>query len=104
MHIAFGSIRERKDHGDQSLPLGPAWLRLFNASCCYCSKLVDRENGHILRGRVRQWLDRFEDPSTLPFEDMPNGRVFAEFLADLVRVGAGLRPSWKVVDGSRPYL
>ncbi|MBB3588969.1 hypothetical protein [Sphingomonas sp. BK481] len=57
------------------------------------SALVDRENAHILRGRVRQWLDRFEDPSSLPFEDMDDGLVFAEFLTDLVRVGAGLRPS-----------
>ena len=57
------------------------------------SALVDRGNGHILLGRVRQWLDRLEDPSPLPFEDMEDGRVFAEFLTDLVRVGAGLRPS-----------
>ena len=57
------------------------------------SALVDCENGHILRSRVRDWLDRFEHPSSLPFEDMKDGQVFAEFLTDLVRVGAGLRPS-----------
>lgn len=57
------------------------------------SALVDRENAHILRGRVRQWLDRFEDPSNLPFEEMDDGIVFADFLTDLVRAGAGLRPS-----------
>lgn len=57
------------------------------------SALVDRENAHILRSRLRGWLDRFEDPSSLPFEDMEDGLVFAEFLTNLVRVGAGLKPS-----------
>ncbi len=33
--IAFGSIRERKDHGNQPMPLGPAWLRIFNAGGSY---------------------------------------------------------------------
>jgi hypothetical protein len=57
------------------------------------SALVERENAHILRCRVRDWLDRFDETSGLPFEDMDAGVAFAEFLTDLARVGAGLRPS-----------
>jgi hypothetical protein len=57
------------------------------------SALIERENAHILRGRVRDWLDRFEEPSGLPLEDMNDGLIFAEFLTDLARIGAGLRPS-----------
>lgn len=56
------------------------------------SALVERENAHILRRRVRDWLDRFDDTFSLPFEDMDVGVAFAEFLTDLARVGAGLRP------------
>lgn len=56
------------------------------------SALVERKNAHIYRGRIRDWLNRFEDPGRLPFEDMDDGRVFAEFLTDLCRVGAGLNP------------
>jgi hypothetical protein len=35
--------------------------------------------------------DRIEDPDSVVFEDMEEGRVFAEFLTNLVRVGAGLK-------------
>lgn len=57
------------------------------------SALVERENAHILRSRVRDWLDRFDDTTSLTEEDVDDGEVFAEFLTDLARVGAGLRPS-----------
>jgi hypothetical protein len=57
------------------------------------SALVERENAHILQRRVRDWLDRFDDPPSLSFEDMDVGVAFAEILTDLARVGAGLRPS-----------
>ncbi len=55
------------------------------------SALVERENAHIYRMRVRDWLDRIEDQDTGGFEDMDEGRVFAEFLTNLVRVGSGLK-------------
>ena len=55
------------------------------------SALVERENAHIYRMKVREWLDRIEDPDSVVFEDMEEGRVFAEFLTNLVRVGAGLK-------------
>lgn len=55
------------------------------------SALVERENAHIYRMRVRDWLDRIEDPDKEDFEDMDEGRVFAEFLTNLVRVGSGLK-------------
>lgn len=55
------------------------------------SALVEREHAHVYRSRIRDWLDRLEDPQSLPFEDMDAGRVFAEFLTNLVRVGAGLQ-------------
>jgi len=55
------------------------------------SALVERENAHIYRMRVRDWLDRIEDPDKEGFEDMDEGRVFAEFLTNLVRVGSGLK-------------
>ena len=61
------------------------------------SALIERENAQIFRSQVRDWLDRFEDPSHIPFDDMNEGRVFAEFLTDLARVGAGLRPSQRRV-------
>lgn len=74
-------------------PKGPARLRLFDATAAIASALVQRENAHILRCRVRDWLDRFDETSSLPFDDMDAGVAFAEFLTDLARVGAGLRPS-----------
>jgi hypothetical protein len=55
------------------------------------SALVERENARIYRMRVREWLDRIEDPDSPVFEDMDEGRMFAEFLTNLVRVGAGLK-------------
>ncbi|GLJ00397.1 hypothetical protein Sbs19_42140 [Sphingobium sp. BS19] len=55
------------------------------------SALVERENAHIYRMRVRDWLDRIEDPDKEGSEDMDEGRVFAEFLTNLVRVGSGLK-------------
>lgn len=54
------------------------------------SALVERENAHIYRNRVRGWLDRLDDPDSAPFDDMDEGRVFAEFLTNLIRVGSGL--------------
>jgi hypothetical protein len=45
----------------------------------------------IYRMRVRDWLDRIENPDIGGFEDMDEGRVFAEFLTNLVRVGSGLK-------------
>lgn len=55
------------------------------------SALVERENAHIYRKRVRDWLDRIEDPFTTPFENEDDGRALAEFLTNLVRVGSGLK-------------
>lgn len=55
------------------------------------SALVEREHAQIYRSRIRDWLDQFEDPQSLPFEPMDAGRVFAEFLTNLVRMGAGLQ-------------
>jgi hypothetical protein len=55
------------------------------------SALVERENAHIYRMRVRDWLNCIEDPNSRDFEDMDEGRVFAEFLTNLVRVGSGLK-------------
>ena len=55
------------------------------------SALVERENAHIYRMRIRDWLDRIEDPDTEGFGDMDEGRDFAEFLTNLVRVGSGLK-------------
>jgi len=43
------------------------------------SALVEREIAHIYRMRVRDWLDRIDDPDTEGFKDMDEGRVFAEF-------------------------
>ena len=37
--------------------------------------------------------ERFDDTSSLPFDDMEVGVAFAEFLTDLAHVGAGLRPA-----------
>ena len=54
------------------------------------SALVERENAHIHRSKVRDWLDRIENPSRGMMEDMEAGRDFAEFLTNLVRVGSGL--------------
>jgi len=45
----------------------------------------------IYRMRVRDWLDRIENPDIGGFEDMDEDRVFAEFLTNLVRVGSGLK-------------
>lgn len=44
----------------------------------------------MYRMKVREWLDRIEDPQSLSFDDMADGRVFAEFLTNLARIGAGL--------------
>lgn len=55
------------------------------------SALVERENAHIYRSRVREWLDRIEDPSNASFDDMEAGRALAEFLTNLVRIGSGLK-------------
>jgi len=55
------------------------------------SALVERENAHIYRKRVREWLDRIEHPGRPMYQDMDEGRVFAEFLTDLARVGSGLK-------------
>lgn len=55
------------------------------------SALVERENAHIYRMKVREWLDRIEESNSRAFEDMDEGRVFAEFLTNLVRVGSGLK-------------
>ena len=54
------------------------------------SALVERENAHIHRSKVREWLDRIENPSCGFIEDMEAGRDFAEFLTNLIRVGSGL--------------
>jgi len=57
------------------------------------SALVERENAHLYRKRIRAWLDRFDDPDCAAFEDVDDGRALTEFLTNLVRVGAGLKPS-----------
>ena len=53
------------------------------------SALIERENAHIYRSEVRDWLDRIESPTGGVVDDMEAGRDFAEFLTNLVRVGAG---------------
>jgi hypothetical protein len=56
------------------------------------SALVERHDAHIYRRKVREWLDRIEHPADAMSLDMAGGRVFAEFLTDLARIGSGLRP------------
>ena len=72
-------------------PLGLPGYGYSMQAAAIASALVERENAHIYRMRVREWLDRIEDRDSLVFEDMDEGRVFAEFLTNLVRVGAGLK-------------
>lgn len=62
------------------------------SAAALASALVERENAHVHRWRVRDWLDRIEDPDSLILEDMDERQVFAELLTNLVRVRAGLRP------------
>ena len=63
------------------------------------SALVERENAHIYRMRLRDWLDRIEDPDSMAFEDMDEGRLFAEFLTNLVLVGSGLKAVEQEAEG-----
>lgn len=55
------------------------------------SALLEREHAHIYRSEVREWLDRIESPSGGVVDDVEEGRHFAEFLTNLIRVGAGLQ-------------
>lgn len=55
------------------------------------SALVEREHAAIYRSEVREWLDRIESPSCDHRDDMEEGRCFAEFLTNLVRVGSGIQ-------------
>lgn len=54
------------------------------------SALVEREDAHLYREAIREWLDRIDSPGGGVVGDMEEGRLFAEFLTNLVRVGAGL--------------
>ena len=56
------------------------------------SALIERQGADIWRRKVRDWLDRIEHPADPLTADMEEGRVFAEFLTDLARIGSGLRP------------
>lgn len=56
------------------------------------SALVERQDAHIYRRKVREWLDRIEHREGLMSQDIEEGRIFAEFLTNLARVGSGLRP------------
>lgn len=55
------------------------------------SALIQDENAHIYRAKVREWLDRIDDPFRPQYEDFDNGQLFAEFLTDLVRIGSGIK-------------
>lgn len=55
------------------------------------SALVEREHAEIYRSEIREWLDRIENGSCDLLNDMEEGRNFAEFLTNLVRVGAGIQ-------------
>ncbi|PZU05979.1 hypothetical protein [Sphingomonas sp.] len=57
------------------------------------SALVGREHALVYRSEVREWLDRIECPSGGVVGSMDEGREFAEFLTDLVRIGSGLPPN-----------
>jgi hypothetical protein len=56
------------------------------------SALVERQDAQIYRRKVREWLDRIEHREGLMSQDIEEGRIFAEFLTNLARVGSGLRP------------
>jgi hypothetical protein len=43
--------------------------------------------------RLRNWLDKIEDPYRPIWIDLDEGRYFAEFLTNLVRLGSGLPPT-----------
>ncbi|MET1083068.1 MAG: hypothetical protein ABWY12_08500 [Burkholderiales bacterium] len=72
-------------------PLGLPGYGYSMQAAAIASALVERENAHLYRMRVRHWLYRIENLDTRAFEDLDEGRVFAEFLTDLVRVGSGLK-------------
>jgi len=55
------------------------------------SALTERENAHIYRDEIREWLDRIDSPAGGVVGNMEEGMSFALFLTNLARVGAGLR-------------
>ena len=55
------------------------------------SALVGRENAHIYRDEIRDWLDRIESPDGGVVGNMEEGLELAVFLTNLARVDAGLR-------------
>lgn len=52
--------------------------------------LIEHDNAHIYRAKVREWLAKIDDPFRPQFEDFDKGQLFAEFLTDLVRIGSGI--------------
>ena len=54
------------------------------------SALIQHDDAAIYRAKLREWLDKVENPFRAKFEDFDIGQVFAEFLTDLVRIGSGL--------------
>ena len=46
--------------------------------------------GERLVLRARSYY-RIEDPDSVAFQDMDEGRAFSEFLINLVRIGSGLK-------------
>lgn len=54
------------------------------------SALVERENAHVYRSEVREWLDRIDSPTGGVVDNMDEGLHLAEFFTSLIRIGAGL--------------
>ena len=72
----------------------PAGLPAYGFSmqaAAIASALVERENAHVYRSELREWLDRIDSPTGGVVDDMEEGRRLAEFLTNLARIGAGLR-------------
>ena len=78
--------------GVTSFPAGLPNVGYSMQAAAIASALVERENAADNRAKLREWLDRIEGPFQPLWIGLDEGRHFAEFLTNMVRVGSGLEP------------
>lgn len=76
-----------------SFPTGLPDFGYSMQAAAIASVLIEREDAAADRMRLRNWLDKIEDPYRPIWIDLDEGRYFAEFLTNLVRLGSGLPPT-----------
>lgn len=75
-----------------SFPTGLPDVGYSMQAAAIASALIEREDAAGHRAKLRDWLEKIEDPSRPMWIDLEEGRYFAEFLTNLCRIGSGLAP------------